>query len=128
LLHSAQLQQPSSDRLGQPAGWVGSGRAEASVARLQQQSFLFVTVSDRAVHECNAYFMVSRDPGPQFTKFGKQVSTGQTPHVPNFIALRQTIYETRKALQSFTPFSILAPHPGLGRPALPKFTNLGDDV
>jgi len=28
--------------------------------------------------------MVSRDPGPKFTKFGEQVSIGQTPNPANF--------------------------------------------
>jgi len=43
--------------------------------------------------------------------------------VPNFIALSQTVY-TRKTLQSFTPFGILAPQGTLGT----KFTDLGIDV
>jgi len=43
--------------------------------------------------------------------------------MPNFIALSQTVY-TRKTLQSFTPFGILAPQGTLGA----KLTDLGIDV
>jgi len=124
LLHSAQLQQPTEFSTGWVNLQVRLGRVVlgSQLAGCNNKAFYLL----RSVTEpCMSVMRISwyrGTPDHSSRNSGNKCQLARHLTVPNFIALGQTIYETRKALQSFTPFSILAPRSRETRSA--KFTNL----